>query len=239
VVPFGSLGKRVHAHGAAVFCQITHLGRRARWDSHNWLPLIAPSATREPAHRSYAKEMEDWDFRRVIKAFADAAGRCKAAGLDGVEIIAAAHHLMDSFLSPITNQRTDAYGAAWRTGPASGSRSSPPCASAWGTISSSACAWLATELIQTGLDAGECLKIAAIFANSGLIDYISVYQSQGDNFVNLSAMLPDMSYPPAAFLYLASAIKAEVDIPILHASAIATWPPRTVQWPKGMSISSP
>ena len=98
VVPYlDSLGKRVHAHGAAVFCQITHLGRRARWDSHNWLPLIAPSATREPAHRSYAKEMEDWDFRRVIKAFADAAGRCKAAGLDGVEIIAAAHHLMDSF----------------------------------------------------------------------------------------------------------------------------------------------
>jgi dimethylglycine catabolism A len=221
VVPYlESLGKRVHAHGAAVFCQITHLGRRARWDSHNWLPLIAPSATREPAHRSYAKEMEDWDFRRVITAFADAAGRCKAAGLDGVEIIAAAHHLMDSFLSPITNQRTDAYGGSLENRTRFGIEVFTAVRERVGDDFILGLRMAGDELIQTGLDAGECLKIAAIFANSGLIDYISVYQSQGDNFVSLSAMLPDMSYPPAAFLYLASAIKAEVDIPILHASAI-------------------
>ena len=48
VLPYlQSLGERVHRHGAAVFCQITHIGRRGHWASHNWLPLIAPSATRE------------------------------------------------------------------------------------------------------------------------------------------------------------------------------------------------
>ncbi len=54
-----SFAGRVRRHGAAIFCQITHIGRRAT--SHNRLPLIAPSATREQAHRSYAKEMEDFD----------------------------------------------------------------------------------------------------------------------------------------------------------------------------------
>ena len=40
---------------------------------------------REPAHRAFPKAMEDWDFARVIAAYADAAERVKAGGLDGVE----------------------------------------------------------------------------------------------------------------------------------------------------------
>jgi 2,4-dienoyl-CoA reductase-like NADH-dependent reductase (Old Yellow Enzyme family) len=221
VLPYlESLGKRVHEHGAAVFCQITHLGRRGRWDSHHWLPLIAPSATRETAHRSYAKEMEDWDFKRVIKAFAAAAERCQKGGLDGVEIIAAAHHLIDSFLSPITNLRTDAYGGSLENRTRFGLEVFAAVRERVGDDFILGLRMAGDELVEAGLDAGECLKIATIFANSGLIDYISVYQAQGDTFASLAAMLPDMSFPPAPFLYLASAIKAEVSIPILHASAI-------------------
>jgi len=221
VLPYlESLGERVHRYGAAVFCQITHLGRRGRWDSHYWLPLVAPSATREAAHRSYAKEMEDWDFRRIIKAFADAAERCKQSGLDGIEIIAAAHHLIDSFLSPITNRRTDAYGGSLENRTRFGLEVFTAVRERVGSDFIVGLRMAGDELVEAGLDARECLKIATMFAGSGLIDYISVYQSQGDNFASLAAMLPDMSFPPAPFLYLASAIKAEVDIPILHASAV-------------------
>ena len=78
----------------------------------HWLPMVGPSASREIAHRSFAKEMEDFDFRRIIKAFADAAERCRKGGLDGIEVMAAAHHLIDSFLSPVVNKRTDAYGGS-------------------------------------------------------------------------------------------------------------------------------
>lgn len=221
VLPYlESFSERVHRHGAAIFCQITHLGRRAHWASHNWLPLIAPSATREAAHRSYAKEMEDWDFKRTIKAFADAAERCKRGGLDGVEVIAAAHHLMDSFLSPVTNQRTDRYGGSLENRMRFGIEVFTAIRERVGDDFVVGLRLAGDELLAGGMDANECLKVAAGFANSGLIDYLSVYQAHGDNFAALSAMLPDMSFPPAAFLYLASAIKAEVDIPILHASAI-------------------
>src|SRR5690606_33199339 len=56
--------------------------------------------------------------------------------------------------------------------------------------------------------------------NSGLVDYISVYQGSGDTVPALANMLPDMSFSSGHFLYLPSAIRAEVDIPIFHASTI-------------------
>ena len=210
----------MHRYGAAIFCQITHLGRRAHWASHNWLPLIAPSATREAAHRSYAKEMELWDFKRTIQAFANAADRCKRGGLDGVEVIAAAHHLIDSFLSPVTNQRTDEYGGSLKNRMRFGIEVFTAIRERVGDDFIVGLRLAGDELLEGGLDASECLKVAAGFANSGLIDYLSVYQAHGDNFAALSTMLPDMSLPSAPFLYLASAIKREVDVPILHASAI-------------------
>ena len=104
-----ALADDVHAHGAAVMIQITHLGRRTSWAKDDWLPIVAPSHVREPAHRAFPKAMEDFDIARVLTAYADAAERVQAAGLDGLEIEAYGH-LVDQFWSPLTNQRTDEYG---------------------------------------------------------------------------------------------------------------------------------
>ena len=103
------LADDVHSHGAAVMIQMTHLGRRTSWSKDDWLPVIAPSYVREPAHRAFPKVMEDWDITRVIAAYADAAERIKASGLDGLEIECYGH-LIDQFWSPATNQRDDEYG---------------------------------------------------------------------------------------------------------------------------------
>jgi dimethylglycine catabolism A len=211
---------RIHRHGAAVFCQITHLGRRGAWDGRHWLPLIGPSANREILHRSFAKEMEDWDFRRVFKAFADAAERCRRGGLDGCEVIAAAHHLIDSFLSPAVNQRQDKYGGTLENRMRFGLEVLQAIRERVGDDFIVGLRLAGDELLEGGLSAADCLRIATGFANSGLVDYFSVYQAHGDTFRALAALMPDMSFPPAPFLYLASAVKAEVDIPIFHASAI-------------------
>jgi 2,4-dienoyl-CoA reductase-like NADH-dependent reductase (Old Yellow Enzyme family)/pyruvate/2-oxoglutarate dehydrogenase complex dihydrolipoamide dehydrogenase (E3) component len=215
-----SFSTRVHRHGAAIFCQITHIGRRASFGSHHWLPLISPSATREIAHRSYAKEMEEWDFPRVIGDFGRAALRLKQGGLDGVEVIAAAHHLIDSFLSPTTNKRTDKYGGSLENRARFGLEVFEVIRKQVGDDFIVGLRMSGDELIAGGLDQSECIKVATIFANSGLIDYISVYQGSGDKVPDLAAMLPDMSYSSGHFLYLPSAIRAEVDIPIFHASTI-------------------
>jgi 2,4-dienoyl-CoA reductase-like NADH-dependent reductase (Old Yellow Enzyme family)/thioredoxin reductase len=215
-----ALASGVHQHGAAIFCQITHMGRRAHWDSHNWLPLIGPSANREGEHRSFAKEMEDWDFKRVFKAYADAADRCKRAGLDGIEVMATAHHLVDGFLSPLTNMRTDKYGGSFENRCRFGMEVMAAIRERVGDDFVLGMRLPGDELTPGGLTSEDCVRVATAYAGSGLIDYISVCQSTGDSYVALAKLLPDMSHPPAPYLYLASAIKAEVDIPILHASAI-------------------
>ncbi len=89
-------------HGAAVMVQLTHLGRRTRWDRGDWLPVVSPSHNREAAHRAFPKRLEDWDIARIVADYADAAERMRAAGLDGVELEAYGH-LIDQFWSPLTN----------------------------------------------------------------------------------------------------------------------------------------
>ena len=64
------LAAAVHAHGAAVMIQLTHLGRRTAWNKADWLPVLAPSPVREPAHRAFPKAIEDWDIERIVADYA-------------------------------------------------------------------------------------------------------------------------------------------------------------------------
>src|SRR5271155_3396753 len=98
------LSDDVHSHGAAVMIQVTHLGRRTSWSKADWLPVVAPSPIREPAHRAFPKAMEDWDIDRIVAAYADGAERVQAGGLHGLELECYGH-LIDQFWSPATNQR--------------------------------------------------------------------------------------------------------------------------------------
>ena len=112
IIPYyQQMADRVHSHGAAIMCQLTHMGRRTRWDVENWLPVVAPSLVREPMHRAFPKEMEEEDIRRIVAAYADAALRTKQGGLDGIEVIAYGH-LMDQFWTPLINKRRDRYGGS-------------------------------------------------------------------------------------------------------------------------------
>ena len=58
IIPYlQQFSERIHKHGAALMCQITHLGRRGEPYATNWLPTIAPSPIRETLHRSFPKEI--------------------------------------------------------------------------------------------------------------------------------------------------------------------------------------
>ncbi len=89
----------VHEAGAAVMCQVTHLGRRTSNYSGDWLPVVYPSRLREPAHRAFPKVAEAWDLDRIVRDYADAAVRCRDAGLDGIEIQSYGH-LFDALALP-------------------------------------------------------------------------------------------------------------------------------------------
>ena len=52
VAPLRALTEACHDEGTAVMIQLTHLGRRTNWNKADWLPVLAPSPVREPAHRA-------------------------------------------------------------------------------------------------------------------------------------------------------------------------------------------
>jgi len=102
--------KAVHRHGGAFAPQLWHTGRWAA-------DPIGPSAGEMPPRadgtpRPHVREMEEEDFARVRQAYADAAAAAREIGCDAVEIHGAHGYLLDSFLSPVDNRRTDRYGGS-------------------------------------------------------------------------------------------------------------------------------
>ena len=107
IIPhFQNLADAVHKHGGKIMIQITHMGRRSRWDGHNWSTLLSPSGIREPVHRATCKTIEEEEIWRIIDDFAQGARRVKEGGLDGCDLSAVHQHLIDQFWSPRVNMRT-------------------------------------------------------------------------------------------------------------------------------------
>ena len=107
---FRALADRLHPYGTKVFAQLFHPGANAD-PKLNPLPLVSASAGRGKK-RGQAEEASQETIHTIVENFAKAAHRIQQAGLDGVEIHAAHHYFLHSFLSPVTNHRTDAYGGS-------------------------------------------------------------------------------------------------------------------------------
>lgn len=214
------LAEAVHRHGAACICQISHPGRRGRWDSGSWLPAAGPSHRREPQHRSFPKEMEDWDFDRIKRDYVAAAQRGKDSGLDGVELLFAGGHLMLQFFSPAVNTRTDAYGGSLENRLRYAVEVLRAVRAGVGDGFVIGARITADEMISEGLDRAECLQIAVALAATGVVDYLNIMASQTYDWRSSALSIPSMAFPPAPWLSLASAIKAAVPIAVLHAGRI-------------------
>ncbi len=220
IVPwFRELAYGVHEHGAAVMCQITHLGRRTSNYDGDWLPVIAPSPIREPAHRSFPKAAEEWDMDRIVRAYADATERCREAGLDGIELEAYTH-LLDSFWSPLTNQRDDEYGmASLEDRLRFPLRVIRAVREAAGPDFAVGIRMSLDEDMPGGLQWDDGVAIAQRVVEEG-VDFISVIKGYMASDEALSRVIPPMGTPVAPHLDFAGAVKRAVSVPVMHASRI-------------------
>jgi 2,4-dienoyl-CoA reductase-like NADH-dependent reductase (Old Yellow Enzyme family) len=221
IIPyFRQLADRVHAHGAATMCQITHMGRRTVWDAGPWLPTISASSVREHSHRSFPKEMEDFDIRRVVAAYADAARRCKEGGLDGVEVIAYGH-LVDQFWSPLVNKRTDRYGGALENRMRFSLEVLDAIREQVGDEFIVGVRMSGSEDREGGLSQEECTAIAVALARTGMIDFVNIVKGWIASDEALSHVIPGLGTPLGPHLPVAAAIKEAVGLPVFHAARIA------------------
>lgn len=209
-----------HEHGTAVMIQLTHLGRRTGWNKADWLPVLAPSRVREPAHRAFPKAAEDWDIERAIADYAAGAQRMQAAGLDGIEIEAYGH-LMDQFWSPATNQRDDAYGGSLDNRMRFSRRVLDAMRAAVGPDFIIGLRMVADEDWSTGLTRRDGIEIARRFKASGMVDFLNIIRGHIDNDNALVDVIPVMGMRSAPSLDFAGEVRAAADIPVFHAARIA------------------
>lgn len=100
----------VHTNSGRIFIQLWHPGAYGKSSEHSGAQSVAPSAVLSNFTHDTPRELSIPEVHRHIRLFAEAAGRAKEAGFDGIELAGNAGYLISQFLSPKTNKRTDKYG---------------------------------------------------------------------------------------------------------------------------------
>ncbi len=220
VVPWmKDLTDAVHEQGAAVMIQLTHLGRRTRWDKAFWLPVVSPSHHREPAHRAFPKKMEDWDIERIITDYADAAERMKAAGMDGIELQAYGH-LMDQFWSPLTNELDGPYGGSMDNRLRFTFDVLREIRKRVGDDFVVGMRYTADEQLDGGLTRDDGLTISQRLKDSGMVDFLNVIRGHIETDAGLTDVIPIQGMANSPHLDFAGEIRAATRFPTFHAAKI-------------------
>lgn len=213
------LADECHDHGAAVMIQLTHLGRRTRWDKGDWLPVVAPSHEREAAHRAFPKRMEEWDIARIVGDFADAAERMKAAGLDGIELEAYGH-LLEQFWSPLTNDLEAPWGGSLENRLRFTFEVLGAIRRRVGPDFIVGVRYTGDQDLAGGMDPAEGLEVSRRLKESGLIDFLNVVKGHIDTDPGLTDLIPIQGMRSAPHLDFAGEIRAATGFPTFHAARI-------------------
>ncbi len=213
--------ERMHAQGAALMCQITHLGRRAQPYDQDWLPAIGPSPLRETLHRAIPREMDRHDIDRVVAAYAAAAKRCEEGGLDGIETLTGGH-LIGQFLSPKTNLRTDGFGGSLENRMRFALMVHEAMREATSSNFIIGIRWVIDEGLDGKLTPEESLEAARRLQETGTVDFFNAIYGSMDTLRALTnENMPGMGTPIAPWVKAVGRFKREVNLPVFHAARIS------------------
>lgn len=106
------LTQGVHDEGGAIALQLFHAGRYA-YKIMTGMNPVAPSPLQSPINPDKPAEMNHEQILKTIDDFAQGARRAKEAGFDAVEIMGSEGYLINQFVSPATNKRTDEWGGTF------------------------------------------------------------------------------------------------------------------------------
>ncbi len=215
-----ALAETVHAEGAKLFAQLLHTGRHSG-DEHagQW----GASATPWTTAANVPHVMNAFDIDTVIRGFADAARRVVAAGFDGMEVHLGHGHLLQQFLSPITNDRDDAYGGSPERRLRLAREVVAAVRAAVGDRAAVGLRVSADEFVPGGLDLDDVVGIVRAIHAETPVDFVHVSHSAYIGAPSLSTQMADMSYGTAPFRHLPARFKQEFpDLPVLAICRIDT-----------------
>ena len=178
----------VHAQGSRIAVQLAHAGRKGSveppWGPRNDQPLIqggweliAPSPIPWSDGDQVPREMTRADMDRVRDDFVRAVGWAVEAGFDMVELHCAHGYLLSSFLTPVSNRRTDAYGGSLENRLRFPLEVFAAIRAAWPDERPMSVRLSATDWVEDGITPEESVAIARAFADAGC-DLIDVSAGQ-------------------------------------------------------------
>ena len=213
---FRRLADRVHPHGTKIFAQLFHPGANAD-PKLNPLDLISASPARGKK-RGQARAATAEEIHAIAAKFGQAARRVQEAGFDGVEVHAGHHYFLHSFLSPVTNHRTDGYGGSLENRTRILREIVEAIRAACGRDFPLMFRISLEEYIgKDGYHADTGIKICQMLEGWG-VDAINVTASGTDS--KLSQSVEPMYYPQGWRKHLAKAVKGTVSIPVLSVALI-------------------
>jgi mycofactocin system FadH/OYE family oxidoreductase 2 len=211
VIPgFKNLADAVHKYGAKIFGQISHHGRQMT-STLTSRPILAPSAIPCPMKREVPKEIEVEEIKEIVQHFGKAAWRLKEGGFDGVEVMIGHGYLLNQFLSPAMNKRTDEYGGILENRMRIIFEVLNAVRRDVGDDFTVGVRMSGDEFIQGGLTLEDMKEVARRLEGTGQVDFINV---TAGNYGVVHLITPCWYVPQGCYVYLSAGIKEVVNIPV-------------------------
>lgn len=214
---FQKLVEAVHREGGKIVIQINHAGRQTS-SSFTGSPIVAPSPIPCPVRKEMPRELSIEEIQTIVEAFGSAARRVRETGADGVEIHMAHGYLVNQFLSPFSNRRTDEYGGSLERRMRMAVEVLRAVRNQVGPEFTVLCRLSADEYVEGGLTLEETKEIAKVLERNG---------ADGLHISACIAASGYLNHPPyyaeeGVFVHLAQGIKSVVSIPVITVGRIRT-----------------
>ncbi len=202
----------VHAEGVPIFAQLNHNGGQAS-GMYSRLPVWAPSPVADPLFREVPKAVDAAEIAEIVEGYTRVARHCAEGGFDGVELQCSHSSIVRGFLSPATNHRGDAYGGTLERRARLLLELVAAVREAIGPERALGVRLCGDELIEGGTTIDEAVAVARLVEASGAVDYVNT--SIGVATATLFMIEASMQVPPGYALYIPSAIRAAISLPVV------------------------
>lgn len=198
----------VHQGGAKIIIQISHGGRRVHSDITGSMP-VAPSAIPR-LNGETPKELSLGGIEELIHAYMVASRRAKEAGFDGVMIHMAHGYLIQQFLSPLSNVRTDRYGGDLEGRSRFALEILRGIRRELGDECPITCRLCGDEYVKGGLDLNESIRLSKMLEANGM----NAIEVTAGAHETSQVMVAPPYYPMGFLSHLSEGIRKEVGIPV-------------------------
>lgn len=196
----------IKRHGTCFIVQLWHGGSQAIMGivgNQGWSSSTVPTRVGGPVPHAMTRD----EIKEIIEAFASTAAEVKKAGVDGVELHGAHGYLFNQFMSPAVNIRTDEYGGDMEGRMRFTLETIDAVRAAVGSDFVVGIRFNGDEFVEGGYTIDDMKIMAPMMAGTGKLDYLNV--STGG-----AQVIAPMYFPLGHSVYLASAIKEVVDLPV-------------------------